>query len=72
MPTMIVAPLWDWREQVTCCLCAPHAGVLSSGNRHFLWALSRRRQLAPHQGSRLSLIVGELERYAEVEGIAWP
>jgi hypothetical protein len=66
------APHWDWRDQVTCCLCAPHTGILFSADRKFLWLLSRRRQLAPHQAARLSFIVGQLEHYAEAGGIAWP
>jgi hypothetical protein len=62
------APLWDWREQVTCCICAPHAGILLSADWHFLWRQARRRQAE----QRLDRIVGQLDRYAHEQGILWP
>jgi hypothetical protein len=70
------APLWDWHDQAVCGICAPHFFILRSGDRHFLWRLERRRNVADGlsaaQRERLDRIIKELDGYAQREGIAWP
>ena len=66
------APLWDWRDQVLCCICAPHAGIVASTDRRFLWRLARRKQAETRQVDRLNRIVEHLDRYARDIGIVWP
>jgi hypothetical protein len=66
------APPWDWRDQVTCCICAPHSGILLSADWHFLWRLARWRYVTSSHIRRLDRIVTQLDRYAVENGITWP
>jgi hypothetical protein len=75
MIALPTAPLWDWRDQVICCICAPHAGILLAAEWRLLWGLDRRiTRYVPHarQIKRLHRIVGRLDRYAVDHRIVWP
>jgi hypothetical protein len=66
-------PLWDWRDQTTCCICAQHWMILTTSDRRFLWRLDRRRYPPSRvQITRLEGIVEQLDVYALDRGIVWP
>jgi hypothetical protein len=66
------APLWDWRDQLLCCICAPHRRVLLRDDWQFLWRLDRRDRCTDRQRERLARIVQQLEHAADERGIVWP
>lgn len=66
------APLWSWRDQTTCAICAPHFRILTSGDQRFLWRLSRCRGVGAGEIARLNRLVALLDSYAVENGIAWP
>jgi len=61
------APLWDWRDQTTCSLCAPHVGILRSADWRFLWRLARRRFAGAEHTKRLDRIGAEYLRRTALE-----
>ena len=75
MTALPPAPLWNWHEQVVCCICAPHAGILLAAEWRFLWGLDRRNgRYVPQarQIERLHHIVKHLDCYAVDHLIVWP